>query len=121
MKLRPHHALCTQFFVGKGYSEQFVNHMFRVLAELNREGAIVTLTEECDEICAACPNNRSGSCETALKVAAIDHRVMEALNLKPGDTLHWKDLCALARRDIIEPGRLLEICADCEWIGICSR
>ena len=50
MRIRPHHALCAQFFVGKGYSEQFVEHMCRVLAELGRNGALVTLTVECDDI-----------------------------------------------------------------------
>lgn len=120
MRIRPHHALCAQFFSGKGYNEQFVDHMYRVLAELNREGAIVTLTDECDEVCTVCPNNRCGSCETATKVAAIDRRASDAMGLKPGDILPWTDLCALARRIIIEPGRLPEICGDCEWIGICN-
>ena len=121
MKLRPHHALCAQFFVGKGYSEQFVAHMYRVLSELSRDEALVTLTDECDDICTACPNQRSGSCETAAKVAAIDRRAADAMGLKVGDTLSWRDICAIARRQIIEPGRLAEICADCEWIGICTH
>ena len=120
MRIRPHHALCAQFFVGKGYSEQFVEHMYRVLAELDRDDALATLVDECDDICTACPNNRNGICETTAKVSAIDRRAAEAMGLKPGYTLFWRDICALARHNIIGPGRLPEICKDCEWIDIYS-
>ena len=32
--LRPHHLLCTQGYSGKGYDENFVAHMNKVLPEL---------------------------------------------------------------------------------------
>ena len=119
MRIRPHHALCAQFFVGKGYSEAFVAHMYQVLAELDREGALVTLTDACDDICTACPNRRDGRCETEEKVAAIDGRALRAMGLKVGDTLPWRELRAAAQRRIILPGALGEVCADCEWISLC--
>ena len=34
IKLRPHHLLCTQGYSGKGYSEEFVEHMNEVVAML---------------------------------------------------------------------------------------
>ena len=37
IKLRPHHLLCTQGYSGKGYSEEFVEHMNEVVAMLRRE------------------------------------------------------------------------------------
>lgn len=34
VRLRPHHLLCMQTFVGNGYSEAFVENMKQVLARL---------------------------------------------------------------------------------------
>lgn len=120
IEIRPHHALCAQFFVGKGYSEAFVNHMYRVLESLSLDGALVTLADGCDEICTACPNKHGEVCETEAKVRGIDRRAAEAMGLNPGDSLLWRDLCSLARQKIIDPGKLEEICCDCEWIGLCN-
>ena len=118
MKLRPHHALCAQFFEGKGYSEQFVAHTYGVLSALEH-GACVTLTDGCDCICSGCPNNRNGVCETDEKVRAIDRRAMEAMRLSCGDTLSWRDLSALAKDRVVLSGRLSDVCRDCEWIALC--
>ena len=117
--LRPHHALCAQFFEGKGYSEAFVAHMYGILSELDR-GASVTLVDVCDAICAGCPNNRDGVCETDEKVRAIDRRALEAMGVRFGDTLPWRDLSALAKEKIVAAGKLKDVCCDCEWIGICE-
>ena len=120
INLRPHHALCAQFFEGKGYSEQFVAHMYGVLSALER-GACVTIADGCDCICIGCPNNRNGVCETDEKVKAIDRRVMEAMGLSYGETLSWRELSALAKERVILPGRLSDVCRDCEWIDVCTR
>ena len=119
IQLRPHHALCAQFFEGKGYSEAFVGHMYSVLAELER-GGIVTLTDGCDAICSRCPNNRDGVCETDEKVKAIDRRAIEAMGLRIGETLPWRALSALAKERIVAAGTLTDVCRDCEWIGLCA-
>ena len=119
MDLRPHHALCAQFFEGKGYSEAFVAHMYGVLAALERDG-VVTLTDECDAICAGCPNNKGGVCETDEKVKAIDRRAIEAMGVRFGDTLPWRELSTLAKEKIVAAGKLKDVCCDCEWIGICE-
>ena len=121
MHIRPHHAVCAQFFVGKGYSAAFVDHMYRILAALDCDGAVVTLTDGCDAICSACPENRDGVCRSEQKVHSIDRRAIEAMGCRFGDTLPWQTLTALARDNIITPQKLLEICRDCEWIGICSK
>ena len=119
LNLRPHHALCAQFFEGKGYSEAFVAHMYGVLKELEC-GAAVTLVDGCDAICAGCPNERDGACETDEKVRAIDRRAIEAMGVRFGDTLPWRDLSALAKDRIIAVGKLKDVCRDCEWIGVCE-
>ena len=119
-RLRPHHVLCAHFFVGKGYSEGFVEHMRQTLEALDRPGAAVTLIGACDELCAECPNNRNGVCETDGKVRAIDRRAAEAMELQFGDTLPWEALYALAGHRILEAGKLREVCGDCEWVGLCG-
>lgn len=117
--LRPHHALCAQFFKGYGYSEAFTEHMRCTLDTLNG-GASVTLVNGCDCICAGCPNNRDGVCLTDEKVKAIDRRMLDAAGLHFGDTLPWRDLCALAQKRIIAPGTLPSVCGDCEWVAFCK-
>ena len=119
-QLRPHHALCAQFFRGKGYDERFVDHMRNLLAALDGGDATVTLTDGCDAICAACPHNDGGVCVTDEKVRGIDARAAEAMGLRIGDTLPWRALCHRARKEIILPGKLRDVCRDCEWIGICG-
>lgn len=119
LPIRPHHALCAQFFKGKGYSEQFVEHMYAILSELER-GTAVTVTDGCDAICAGCPNNRNGVCETDEKVCAIDARAIAEMGLSFGDTLPWRELSALAGDRIIRSGKLKDVCRDCEWFGICG-
>ena len=118
--IRPHHALCARFFVGKGYSEQFTAHMYGILSALKENGAVVTLTEDCDAICSGCPNNRNGVCETDAKVRAIDRRAIEEMGLHFGDTLPWRTLSENAAQRIILPGKLKAVCRDCEWIGLCT-
>ena len=121
LSLRPHHALCAQFFAGKGYSEAFVENMRAVLAALGGGETAVTLTDGCDVICAACPNNDGGMCAADEKVRGIDTRAAKAMGLRFGDTLPWRDLCERAEREIIRPGKLRAVCRDCEWIGICGE
>ena len=119
MPIRPHHALCAQFFRGKGYSEAFVENMGAVLSALHG-GACVTLTDGCDAICAACPNNHGGVCATDEKVRGIDARAERAMGLHTGDTLLWRELCERSEKEIIIPGKVREICRGCEWIGLCG-
>ena len=38
VKLRPHHILCTQNFVGHGYNEEFADHMKRMIDDLVKGG-----------------------------------------------------------------------------------
>ena len=102
--IRPHHALCAQFFVGKGCSESFVTHMYGILSELKEDSAVVTLVDGCDAICEGCPNHREGVCETDEKVRAIDRRAIEAMGLRFFDTLPWRELSETAKQRIILPG-----------------
>ena len=121
IKLRPHHALCAQFFEGKGYSDQFTKHMSSVLTALKNTDAVITLTSDCDCICAECPNQIGGVCTSEEKVKGIDRRAINKMGLDFGETVLWSRLCGLAVQTIIRQGVLLDVCGDCEWIGLCAE
>lgn len=120
LSLRPHHALCLQFFEGKGYSEDFVLHMYRIAQALEDDPPI-TLTDGCDDVCAACPHKLGSRCDHDEKVSAIDRRAREHMGLQSGDMLSWRELAALAREKVISAEKLREVCRDCQWIDICSK
>ena len=119
--LRPHHGLCAQFFEGKGYSEGFVENMAAVLETLGGDPSRpVRLCCEADVICARCPHNRQGCCESGQKVLDYDAEVLRLCSLRAGDTLSWGEYCARVEERVIRPGRLRQVCRDCEWLAICE-
>jgi len=115
LALRPHHILCLGFFRGKGYSEAFTRNMTGVLASLTSDTP-VRLTVGHDILCAACPNRGDG-CPNA---AAYDRRVLELCGLGVGQLLPWRRLRQAAEEDILAPGRLAQVCGDCQWAALCT-
>lgn len=120
IELRPHHALCIQFFEGKGYSEGFVSHMTDVIEKLCDDTEI-EITNDCDMICSACPENADGICRSADKVSGIDKRAAEYMGIKTGERSPWRRISALAMDKIIDKGKLKDVCRDCKWIDICNK
>ena len=49
LKIRAHHLLCTENFVGEGYSDDFSKNMTRVLKELT-ENPKVKLLADLDDL-----------------------------------------------------------------------
>ena len=116
--LRAHHGMCLAFFQGKGYSGEFVTNMAEMKAVLE-ENPSVRLRAETDEICAACPNNLGGCCESGEKVIRYDREVLRRCGLREGTVLPYRDCEALVRRRILETGQREEICGGCQWSGLC--
>ena len=119
-EIRAHHGMCLAFFEGKGYSNQFTEHMgeMRRILDANPK---VSITARTDAICAACPNNENGSCNTASKVENYDRKVLAFCGMKEGDELSWHDYAQLVRKSVLEAGRREEICGDCQWDSICGK
>lgn len=113
-KLRPHHALCIQFFDGKGYSDEFTVHMRKIINSMTKE-AMVKIIDGNDDICGKCPNLSEGICVTQDKVCRYDRKVMEICGFHAGQVLTVKDFSETAKRDIIDKHRLKEVCGDCAW------
>ncbi len=118
-RLRPHHSLCIQFFIGNGYSEKFIDSMRSLIHELENEDNEVIISGGCDSICSFCPNKTGGRCLNEDKVAMIDKRCISALGLETDISLKWSQLRQKAYDNIISCGRLDEICQNCCWKNIC--
>lgn len=116
--LRAHHGLCLCFFQGKGYSGEFVKNMTEKKMALERN-PLVRLTDQTDEICRACPNNRSGQCLSDEKAARYDREVLARCGLTPGEVLPYRELEARVLETILIPGHREEICGDCQWTALC--
>ena len=119
LRVRPHHALCMQFFRGEGYNAGFIKNTQELLEVLNRKDPVVTLAAGCDSFCSACPNAEQTVCTDEEKVSAIDRRTLELLSLSFVDRVHWSELISRARERIISASLLPAVCADCCWSEIC--
>ena len=122
MKLRPHHLLCLQKYTGKGYDEAFTAHMNglwgRLAAHPEEE---VQLTEGADDVCAACPHNAGGRCDSQEKVTRMDRGVLAALDLSYGQRDSWGALARRAAERVLSTEEFERICADCQWIELCRN
>ena len=125
MKIRAHSLLCIQGFVGKGYSPEFVSNMTRVIESLG-DDAPVTVVDEPDVLCAACPNLAEGGCTlhgegSEQGIVHQDRDVMARLGIAAGDTLPWGEIVSrIAAR--VAPDDLDDICGACPWLplGVCK-
>lgn len=121
--MRPHHALCLAFFIGKGYGAEFVAGMADVERELAADpDARVRLVDGTDRICSKCPHNRGGVCESAEKTARYDSACLAACGLSTGRVVPWGELRRRVKENILsEPGGREKICGDCQWDAVCRQ
>ena len=119
MKLRPHHLLCTQGFQGKGYSETFVANMKNYVKSMREVPDFrVTITDEPDDLCRACPNKLSSkACKDDEKVHRFDRSVLELFDIKPGETYCYQDLVRKIDENMSED-KMKNICGDCSWFKV---
>ena len=129
IRLRPHHLLCLQTFVGHGYSPEFTAHMTIVQKQLTTDPLTpITLVNGPDDLCGHCPNCVDGSC-TSPKPAVFDHLVGQKLsttedteNAAPKHTdasdspLTLHGIPSILH---ISEQLLAECCPDCEWKELC--
>lgn len=122
LPLRPHHALCLRFFIGRGYSDGFVAGMAGVQKYLRENpNQPIVLTGGTDEICALCPNNRRGVCETSEKSARYDKKCLAAFGLSIGRVLPWRELEQTAGPVAASRPARAAVCSDCRWDSLCRE
>lgn len=120
IEIRAHHGLCTYFFEGKGYSDDFNHHMAAVIKTLEKN-PVVRIVNHDDEICNCCPNLRSGICKEQAKVLAYDGKVLELCRLQPNTEIPWQEFVRLVRENIIDKKRLAAVCSNCQWWEVCHK
>lgn len=132
LRLRPHHLLCLQTFVGHGYSEEFVRHMTLVKNRLTADPHTpIVLVKGADELCAHCPNCVDGQC-TSENPALFDRLVSERLTGGPqtdeqqtGERLTAQaapaPLSGIPDSLQINEALLDACCPGCEWKELCIK
>lgn len=96
-----------------GYSEDFVKGAEKILGELKKD-PVFTVAEKDDQLCENCPHARGG-CDFKEKVLRYDALAVKALGVSPGESFNFDSLGKETAKQMIQ-----NICADCEWYGICS-
>lgn len=119
--LRPHHGMCFQFYEGKGYSEDFTDHMGKIIKMMeNAPDTMIKVNACTDEVCSSCPNNSEGICKSNEKVLRYDNNVLKACHISDGVSIRYRDFIDLVKSRIIDTGSRSKICGDCEWNDICK-
>lgn len=120
IKLRPHHLLCTQGYSGKGYSNEFVENMNRVVRRLRTEEATeVTLVFSTDDLCAHCPSMEGTDlCSTQEKVKSFDRKTVEYFHLEEKTYIYQDIIQEIDSQMTAE--RMDDICEGCKWYPISS-
>lgn len=119
--IRPHHMLCLQFFEGKGYSDGFVANMAAVKHSLEETNPKVKIVKGTDDICADCPKNQGGKCINEESVLEHDERVYAPVIERIGSGATWQEIAKAIREEIIENGKMQQVCGECQWSDICFR
>lgn len=121
LPLRPHHGMCFQFYRGKGYSEEFTDHMGRIVRFLSEHPqAKIRLLSQTDCVCEHCPNNNAGLCAGPDKVSRYDAEVLKKCCLTSGDILPYSRFSDLIKKNILDKKSRSEICGDCVWNALCE-
>ena len=116
----PHHGLCLRFFAGRGYSPEFTKAMAEIQTHLTSQPKQkLCLTCGADVICAACPHNSNGVCESIQKVSQYDQAVLMLCSLEENACLSWSEFSSLVKERILAAGKFSDVCNSCEWFSIC--
>jgi len=121
IRLRPHHILCLHGFRGLGYSQGFVDNMYRVLRDLKADPRLkIRLRMGFDLICSSCTVENIKECKkTTSKAGRMDRIIYRRLKgLRKKTTL--TDLLPLYYKNI-KPKDIKRICRLCQWfdLGYC--
>lgn len=119
--LRPHHGICIQNFIGRGYSEEFIRNMKAVINELeSNKNSIVRLVSDNDVICKCCPHN-NGKCDSIGKVMGLDEACLKKSGLTPGSDIKWEKFKWILKERILMTEEFDNVCKKCEWFSLCRK
>ena len=117
--LRPHHLMCMQNFVGKGYSQDFTDNMTNIINYLkaHADDKIIKITFDEDNLCSKCPNRGLGKCLVATQ---HDKGYFNALHIDINKKYSWNDVKQLINQHI-NYKVFTNICSNCRWFYICNE
>lgn len=124
MRLRYHHLFCTSLYQGKGYSDEFNQHMEKVVEQLRNDPDIrIELVAEPDVICEHCPNrtSRNTCSERENRIQKKDEIIRDAVFEASGTKWNYQDAQKKAIHRLTE--EMFEACCgSCNWCqqGLCS-
>lgn len=133
MQIRAHHIFCIQGFIGKGYSEQFIDNMENIIEKINSCNLLIEVTNTPDCICTACPklkiiDSQSENakispigCEVETKVKMLDRKVADSLGIDFGKHYRYSEL--LEKLKYIDEETFDDVCSECQWynLGYCKK
>ena len=120
LKLRGHHLLCLQGFQGYGYDEEFVLNMTRINEVRKSKDTEITLTDDCDDICASCPNLKENLCENEKQNDIIKKMDREVLsNLDINKVYNALELFEEVSFKFNTLESVESICVGCKWNEKC--
>ena len=118
--LRGHHLLCLQGFQGYGYDEDFVKNMDEINQARKLDDTTISITNEADDICKACPNLKNNLCENNAqneRIISMDNEVLSKLN--PVREYNSADLFKKVENIFNSKEKVNKICSKCKWHEEC--
>lgn len=122
IRLRAHHILCIEGFIGHGYSTSFVENMKRIISELARNPDVLLLNSP-DDICQECPNlsgwrcvNKNGGEDD---VKRMDDVFYMKTGLVPGKSYSYFEIKKIVYDVFKKKDDLSGICDGCLWNRLC--
>lgn len=121
IRLRPHHLICIHKFIGKGYNEEFTQHMTDIVKLLkNMPETVIEIVLCEDAICEKCPNN-IGKCKFDKKIEKMDRAVIKICGFTENTHALWQDLSQFVKWNILENDNFNNICSKCDWFNLCNK
>lgn len=115
LEIRPHHLFCINAFIGKGYSECFINNMRNVILDLKEnKGQYIKISIKLDNICDKCPNRVDNKfCKTEKQVIDMDKTLLRLFNIKEG--IHKYEKIENLIYNNISEEIIEKVCKGCSW------
>ena len=123
--LRAHHLLCIQGFQGYGYNEKFTVNLKKIVDEIFQSPSEtnITLIEELDDACEACPHKGVLTCDRDSHsdqiVKSMDKNVLEKLELENTFSDPAESLLRLSQEKLQTVGDVIGVCDQCTWQPEC--
>ncbi len=121
--LRTHHVICIQSFIGKGYSNKFIENLSNIInyLKLNNNQKCIKLSNNCDDICKCCPNKlHSNTCRKEEFIKHLDESYKQICNFDYNTQYSLEELNNIIKNNLTID-KFKNVCGNCEWFFICSK